>query len=68
VRISTPNDATRLGIETVYQDLALCDNLDVVQNMFLGREQVRRLVPFAVEPLSELEMEKSRSTCSPAYM
>jgi D-xylose transport system ATP-binding protein len=58
VRISAPNDATRLGIETVYQDLALCDNLDVVQNMFLGREHVRRLVPFAVEPLSEQEMEK----------
>lgn len=58
VRISAPSDATRLGIETVYQDLALCDNLDVVQNMFLGRESVRRLVPFAVEPLSEQEMER----------
>jgi len=58
VRIAAPSDATRLGVETVYQDLALCDNLDVVQNMFLGRERVRRLVPLAVEPLSELEMEK----------
>ena len=58
VRIAVPNDATRLGIETVYQDLALCDNLDVVQNMFLGRERVHQLVPFAVEPLSEREMEK----------
>jgi D-xylose transport system ATP-binding protein len=38
VDISTPKDAARLGIEVVYQDLALCDNLDVVQNMFLGRE------------------------------
>jgi D-xylose transport system ATP-binding protein len=38
VHISTPKDAARLGIEVVYQDLALCDNLDVVQNMFLGRE------------------------------
>ncbi len=36
--ITRPQDATRLGIETVYQDLALCDNLDVVANMFLGRE------------------------------
>ena len=33
---------TALGIEIVYQDLALCDNLDVVQNMFLGREAARR--------------------------
>jgi len=39
VHISTPKDASRLGIEVVYQDLALCDNLDVVQNMFLGREE-----------------------------
>jgi D-xylose transport system ATP-binding protein len=38
VTISGPKDAARLGIEIVYQDLALCDNLDVVQNMFLGRE------------------------------
>jgi len=38
VSISSPKDAARLGIEVVYQDLALCDNLDVVQNMFLGRE------------------------------
>jgi D-xylose transport system ATP-binding protein len=40
VRISKPQDATALGIATVYQDLALCDNLDVVANLFLGREQV----------------------------
>jgi D-xylose transport system ATP-binding protein len=38
VNISGPKDAARLGIEVVYQDLALCDNLDVVQNMYLGRE------------------------------
>jgi D-xylose transport system ATP-binding protein len=38
VHISGPKDAVRLGIEVVYQDLALCDNLDVVQNMYLGRE------------------------------
>jgi D-xylose transport system ATP-binding protein len=38
VSISGPKDAAALGIEVVYQDLALCDNLDVVQNMFLGRE------------------------------
>jgi D-xylose transport system ATP-binding protein len=38
VSISGPKDAARLGIEVVYQDLALCDNLDVVQNMYLGRE------------------------------
>src|SRR3954453_6880561 len=33
--VQTPNDATDLGIATVYQDLALCDNLDVVENLFL---------------------------------
>jgi D-xylose transport system ATP-binding protein len=38
VSIATPNDAARLGIATVYQDLALCDNLDVVANLFLGHE------------------------------
>jgi len=38
VSISGPKDAVKLGIEVVYQDLALCDNLDVVQNMYLGRE------------------------------
>ena len=39
VHISSPKDAAKLGIEIVYQDLALCDNLDVVQNMYLGREE-----------------------------
>ena len=38
VKISTPSDAVELGIATVYQDLALCDNLDVVANLFLGHE------------------------------
>ncbi|WP_309113753.1 ATP-binding cassette domain-containing protein [Actinosynnema sp. CA-248983] len=39
VHIHGPRDAAHLGIEVVYQDLALCDNLDIVQNMFLGRER-----------------------------
>ncbi|NIJ12699.1 D-xylose transport system ATP-binding protein [Saccharomonospora amisosensis] len=39
VHIRGPKDAAELGIEVVYQDLALADNLDVVQNMFLGRER-----------------------------
>jgi len=39
VTIAGPRDATELGIEIVYQDLALCDNLDIVHNMFLGREE-----------------------------
>jgi D-xylose transport system ATP-binding protein len=43
VQINAPKDASALGIEVVYQDLALCDNLDVVQNMFLGREMVRKI-------------------------
>jgi ABC-type sugar transport system ATPase subunit len=41
VTIGSPREAASLGIDTVYQDLALCDNLDVVQNMFLGRERTR---------------------------
>lgn len=53
VKISSPQVATRLGIETVYQDLALCDNLDVVANLFLGREERS---PFRT--LSEVEMER----------
>jgi D-xylose transport system ATP-binding protein len=40
VTFATPHDATNVGIATVYQDLALCDNLDVVQNLFLGREEM----------------------------
>jgi D-xylose transport system ATP-binding protein len=39
VHLHTPREASRLGIEVVYQDLALADNLDIVQNMFLGREE-----------------------------
>jgi ABC-type sugar transport system ATPase subunit len=42
VQIRTPSDATELGVATVYQDLALCDNLDIVANMFLGVEVRRR--------------------------
>jgi D-xylose transport system ATP-binding protein len=44
VSIHSPRDAAALGIEVVYQDLALCDNLDIVQNMFLGRERTSGLV------------------------
>jgi ABC-type sugar transport system ATPase subunit len=52
VHVRSTRDASRLGIETVYQDLALCDNLDIVQNMFLGRETLRRRL------LDEDEMER----------
>jgi D-xylose transport system ATP-binding protein len=38
VTVRSPNDVAALGVEVVYQDLALCDNLDIVENMFLGRE------------------------------
>jgi D-xylose transport system ATP-binding protein len=54
VSIHGPKDAARLGIEVVYQDLALCDNLDVVQNMYLGRE-----AHDAVYRLREPEMERN---------
>jgi ABC-type sugar transport system ATPase subunit len=42
VHLHSPKDAETLGITTIYQDLALCDNLDIVQNMFLGHEETRR--------------------------
>jgi ABC-type sugar transport system ATPase subunit len=44
VRLHGPRDAEALGITTIYQDLALCDNLDIVQNMFLGHEPLRHLM------------------------
>jgi D-xylose transport system ATP-binding protein len=40
VHLHSPRQSGALGIEVVYQDLALCDNLDIVQNMFLGREEL----------------------------
>jgi ABC-type sugar transport system ATPase subunit len=55
VHIRSPRDAARLGIETVYQDLALADNLDIVQNMFLGRERLR------LRLLDEDDMERAAS-------
>lgn len=51
VHVGGPRDATALGIEIVYQDLALCDNLDIVHNMFLGREKKKGIT------LNEEEME-----------
>ncbi len=57
VKITNPQSATRLGIETVYQDLSLCDNLDIVSNLFLGREEHMLPIP-ALAPLSEVAMEK----------
>ena len=53
VHVHNTRDASKLGIETVYQDLALCDNLDIVQNMFLGRERVNRYL------LNEDDMERA---------
>jgi ABC-type sugar transport system ATPase subunit len=59
VHLHTPRAATDLGIATVYQDLALCDNLDIVQNMFLGQEETRRGL------LNEVKMElDTRKTLS----
>jgi len=51
VHSHSPREASELGIATVYQDLALCDNLDIVQNMYLGREETRIAV------LDEIKME-----------
>jgi D-xylose transport system ATP-binding protein len=55
--ISRPQDATALGIATVYQDLALCDNLDIVANLFLGREEVSPGPGTVSRQLDEARME-----------
>jgi D-xylose transport system ATP-binding protein len=57
VSISTPSEATRLGIATVYQDLALCDNLDVVANLFLGQEEIASGPGHLTFQLDEVDME-----------
>jgi ABC-type sugar transport system ATPase subunit len=54
VHFRSPRDATAAGIATVYQDLALCDNLDIVQNMMLGHEMLTR-----TRTLDEIAMEKT---------
>jgi D-xylose transport system ATP-binding protein len=59
MKITSPQDATRLGIATVYQDLALCDNLDVVANLYLGREIFANGVARAAYYLDETAMEQS---------
>jgi D-xylose transport system ATP-binding protein len=56
VHVHNPREANALGIEVVYQDLALCDNLDVVHNMFLGREVLRTGI------LDESKMEQQART------
>jgi D-xylose transport system ATP-binding protein len=61
VAISRPNDATALGIATVYQDLALCDNLDVVANIFLGQETVSGGPAHLSRQLDEAKMEHRAS-------
>jgi D-xylose transport system ATP-binding protein len=57
VSISKPQDATSLGIATVYQDLALCDNLDVVANLFLGSEERLGGPGLVTRQLDEVAME-----------
>ena len=57
VKISVPTDAVALGIATVYQDLALCDNLDVVENLFLGREKIASGPGAVTRQLDETAME-----------
>jgi D-xylose transport system ATP-binding protein len=58
VSIAGPGDAVALGIATVYQDLALCDNLDVVENLYLGQERVGTGVAAVTRELDENRMEK----------
>jgi D-xylose transport system ATP-binding protein len=61
VTISSPKDAARLGIEVVYQDLALCDNLDVVANMYLGREAHSSLQVLREPPMEAKTRETLQS-------
>lgn len=62
VDINNPIQAAKLGIEVVYQDLALCENLDIVQNMFLGREAL--LQKTLDEPSMELQATKALQSLS----
>lgn len=60
VSVTSPNDASALGIQIVYQDLALCENLDVAANLSLGAEPVKSgwgFLPRLLRPLDDLEME-----------
>jgi D-xylose transport system ATP-binding protein len=61
VSINGPKDAAKLGIEVVYQDLALCDNLDVVQNMYLGREDHDALYRLREAPMEQKTTETLKS-------
>jgi D-xylose transport system ATP-binding protein len=61
VTIHGPKDAAKLGIEVVYQDLALCDNLDVVQNMYLGREERDWLWRLKEPPMEQHTAETLKS-------
>ena len=56
-KISGPSDSVGLGIATVYQDLALCDNLDVVANLFLGQEIIGSGIGTVTQQLDETTME-----------
>ncbi len=58
VTVNNPREAAGLGIETVYQDLALCDNLDVVANLYLGREKVQSAIPGVLKTLDEITMQR----------
>jgi D-xylose transport system ATP-binding protein len=57
VTLQSPHDATTLGIATVYQDLALCDNLDVVANLFLGKEELEPGPQRVIRVMNEIAME-----------
>jgi D-xylose transport system ATP-binding protein len=58
VHLNTPQDATKQGIATVYQDLALCDNLDVVANLYLGKEEIEDGATGVLRAIDEIEMEQ----------
>lgn len=72
VTVRSPNDVSALGVEVVYQDLALCDNLDIVENMFLGRElksrgmlDEARMETMARQALTSLSVRTVKSVRQP---
>ena len=66
IQIKSPQDASKYGIQIVYQDLALCENLDVSANLFLGNEVCHleniKIIPKILKPLNHLSMEKETKT------
>ena len=65
VQVNSPQEASALGIQIVYQDLALCENLNVAENLYLGSEPLKpgwKFLPKSLQPIDDLLMEKNAQT------